>query len=104
MKDNVTLFLNKTRPLVKSFKLYTVFGGILVLLLVAFCPKNILTKCLAFIYIIVWAVFRTYLMLFVLKCPVCHKYFRHPIIPSVVNSWEFIPPYCPHCHTKLEWQ
>ncbi|MDY4586096.1 MAG: hypothetical protein SPC84_04370, partial [Oscillospiraceae bacterium] len=75
-----------------------------VLLLVAFCPKYILTKCLAFIYITVWAVFRTYLMLFVLKCPVCHKYFRHPIIPSVVNSWEFIPPYCPHCHTKLEWQ
>ena len=36
MKDNVTLFLNKTRPLVKSFKLYTVLGGILVLLLVAF--------------------------------------------------------------------
>ena len=27
MKDNVTLFLNKTRPLVKSFKLYTVLGG-----------------------------------------------------------------------------
>ena len=57
MKDNVTLFLNKTRPLVKSFKLYTVLGGILVLLLVAFCPKHILAKCLAFIYIIVWAVF-----------------------------------------------
>ena len=36
MKDNITPFLNKTRPLVKSFKLYTVLGGILVLLLFAF--------------------------------------------------------------------